>query len=115
MAEKTTRPQMGEMCVVLAVVQQVRTPVYHPTARYFQHRTRIWTAKPRSMLQRSRPMMYIGYRTIFDGKTWWEKEEVGVVFEQTDHHEVWLFVENERRNPVRAFPQDVIRMPDDEG
>jgi hypothetical protein len=51
--------------------------------------------------------LYIGYRTVFDGRSWWEDEEVGMVFVQERYMEAWLIVPNERRNPVYVFPEDV--------
>jgi hypothetical protein len=52
--------------------------------------------------------MYIGWRTVFDGKVTWEGEEIGNVFQQYRKHKVLLFVTDGRTNPIRVFPEDVL-------
>lgn len=61
--------------------------------------------------------MYIGCRTVFEGKMEnvyeygdWENPQnilLGRFFFQSKPIEVWLFVIKERQNFVRVFPQDV--------
>lgn len=52
--------------------------------------------------------LYIGYRTVFDGLSWWESDEVGNVFAPERHYELWLLVPNDRQNPVYVFPDGVM-------
>lgn len=53
--------------------------------------------------------IYVGYRTLSDGKVWWVDEEVGYSFAVTPGtaREVWLVVPGPRRNPVRVDPASV--------
>ncbi len=52
--------------------------------------------------------IYIGYRTIQDGKTSWEGEEIGNIWIPSRHFECWLIVEDPRQKPIRVLPEDVI-------
>jgi hypothetical protein len=61
--------------------------------------------------------MFIGYRFVFSGKyheghhvsrSWDDEGDYyAPYFEQTQTHEVWLFVVNARQLPICAFPADV--------
>lgn len=53
--------------------------------------------------------IYIGYRSISEGKSWWVDEEVGYAYatKPGTAREVWLVVPGPRRNPVRVDPASV--------
>jgi hypothetical protein len=106
---KAKRPQLGEWCEVTAVLDQQRTAIFHPTSHHFQHYLKEWVNKPKWQFETPKRMMYIGYRTIFDGNSIWVDEEVGSVFQITAHKEAWIFVENARSKPVRVLPECVTR------
>lgn len=98
------RPELGQRVRIMAKVKQNR--------RYPVEKVNGWhTGYPRRWVREEIPSVegiFIGYRTKFDGLVWWEDDEVGNVFCQTDHHEVWLVVIHPCRNPVPCFPEDVL-------
>ena len=51
--------------------------------------------------------MYIGWRTVFDGVIDLISSDGGCYFEMTQPREIWLFVESDRKNPIRVFPEQV--------
>lgn len=51
--------------------------------------------------------LYIGWRTVYNGYSEWLGDEEGYNFSQSDHREVWLFIIDDRKNPIRVFPEDV--------
>ena len=98
-----TRPQLGQW----VTIQQTAYKSHWKNKTTWHCTT--WRQKPLTG-------MFIGWRTVFDGTTEEEVdyEEIGGTivgvdryFSPTAHHEVWLFVTNERRNPIYAFPEDV--------
>lgn len=73
-----------------------RVRVTQTLARVHNSRKAFWLSseiKPRMGL-------CIGYRTIFNGDRWWEDEEVGYVFNPTEHFRVMLVVFDAHTNPV---------------
>lgn len=50
--------------------------------------------------------IYIGYRTLYDGDISYP-DEYTHAFTPTSHQQVYLFVINERRNPIYVHPEDV--------
>jgi hypothetical protein len=68
----------------------------------------VWSIWTRGGLGETRNGMYIGYRTIKDGVVRYIGEEVGNAFFYMRSHEVWLFVVDDRTNPIHVFPEDTI-------
>lgn len=73
---------------------------------YVGHRNTRWKVWARWEFNAPREGLYIGYRTLQDGETWWEGEEVGTVFKRHRNLTAWLVVLDERQNPVLVFPED---------
>ena len=99
-----TRPAFGQTVTVKA--KAVRRSDYETRQgvnfRQYSQRLKKWDRWP---FNTPRDALYIGYRTKFDGETEWIDEE-GEVFTPTEHHELWLVVEDERRNPYFVWPDD---------
>ena len=68
---------------------------------------RSWRVWARRELREPADGIYIGYRTLQDGETRWEGEEIGNVFKRCRDLSAWLIVLDEHRKPVLAFPEDV--------
>jgi hypothetical protein len=111
-----TRPAFGQRVRIKA--KAVRMCAYGerlPEAKrgmsdwpyYDGHRNTRWKAWARWEFNTPREGLYIGYRTLQDGETWWEGEEIGMVFKPHRDLDAWLVVLNERQNPVLVFPEDV--------
>jgi hypothetical protein len=97
-----TRPQLGQWMTINQMAYKSR---WKGTTKWQRQN---WRRNPLTG-------MFIGWRTVFDGRTEHEVEyqeygpniELAPYFVPTEHHEVWLFVTSERRNPIYAFPEDV--------
>lgn len=51
--------------------------------------------------------IYIGYRTLSEGKVWWHYDE-GYEYEATKFFEAWLIVVDDRTNPIYVLPEECI-------
>ena len=73
----------------------------------FRGRSVTWSLWTKRKLYKPRVGMYIGWRTVKDGEVRYIDEEIGNAFFPKRNHKVWLFVVNERTNPIHVFPEDV--------
>jgi hypothetical protein len=77
----------------------------------------MWERKP---FEESQCAMYIGYRDVYcgdyvsqegydeDSGNWYNEP---AEFTRRYTHRVWLFVLNDRQNPIYVFPNDVTEIP----
>ncbi|NLG54208.1 MAG: hypothetical protein GX542_00910 [Rhodococcus sp.] len=113
----TTRPTFGQRVHIKAMA--VRRTVFAPTlppeksdlftlaSHYVPDESRRWRVWSRKELPAPVPALCIGYRTLQDGWTRWEGDDVGEVFWRKRNLDACLVVTHPRRNPVLVFPEDV--------
>ena len=74
---------------------------------YSSNESQRWRVWNRKALSAPIEGWYIGCRKLQDGVTWWEGDDVGMVFSRERDFEAWLIVTSEHQNPVLVFPEDV--------
>ena len=99
-------PKLGEWYMITGGVRKHRRSIGKDFSDY-PRETR-WERHDKS----SKKMMYVGKRWISEGVTRlagsnYEGDDYYREFKATARHEVWLFVESERHNPIYVFPEDV--------
>lgn len=99
-----TKPQLGERCVI--------------TGKVAKQRKGNQTSFPHTVLESPVQAIYVGWRVVHEGETSREFDysDDHLVAEYTNFQRsrslyVWLFVVDERRNPVYVLPQDVQKLP----
>lgn len=97
MTEQIERPKLGTLCLLEATA--VKHKRWSPARTEWERQP--WTKAPNELV------MYIGCRTVFDGNRIWISDEQGYGFKPESHRTVWLFITDERRNQIYAFPEDV--------
>lgn len=98
------RPQLGQWFTLTGFAQPVKTPVGR--LNYWPE-NRTWKAREFWGKEKTKCAMYIGWRTVFDGVIDLISSDEGCNFTVTQPREVWLFVESDRRNIIRVFPEQV--------
>lgn len=91
---KCARPQFGD---------HVR--VKNELRRRYEGGKKVW--RPFAFSVQPWVGIFLGYRTLYDGRVEWIGEEEGNAFIPTNHYRVALVCRSERHNPVYVALEDV--------
>lgn len=95
------KPQLGEWCEIRAIAKKTRA-----YAGYNRRSVR-WLVEDCTPPIKA---MYIGFRVVWDGTTYIDGDGYVDSFKRERSLYVWVFVDNERRNPFYVFPRDVYKI-----
>lgn len=107
-SNNTGRPQLGEWIDATAYVKKISVNDLTVMEGLVGDRIRRSPYTSWGRIEEPVRGMYIGYRTVHEGRMLWNSLEGKIKFVPSRNIKVWLIVRNDRTNPIHVLPEDVL-------